>query len=477
LPVPTTPLAARGTSDTIVAIATAPGRGGVGVIRLSSSGPSAIENVVRQLLKKALATLEPRNVHYLSFFDIDEAQLDRGLAIYFPAPHSYTGEHVLELQGHGGPVILQLLLKAILACSCEGMPIRISEPGEFTQRAFLNDKMDLTQAEAVADLIDASTEQAAKQAVRSMSGEFSRAVNELVEAMVNLRMLVEATLDFPEEEIDFLEAADAAGKLLRIEQALTRIVSQAVQGALLREGLQVVLMGEPNVGKSSLLNALAGAEIAIVTPVAGTTRDKISQLIQIEGVPINVIDTAGLRETDDEVEKIGIEKTRQAIGQADIVVWLQDVQQYLDSPVDSVLAIPSDLPCGIVINAPLLKVFNKVDLRSDSDRSQLLNSDTELFISAKNKLGIDPLRQTLLRLAGWQHGEGVYLARERHLVALRAAQMHVGVAQQWMRTKGVGLELVAEELRQAQAQLSSITGEFTADDLLGVIFSRFCIGK
>jgi tRNA modification GTPase len=473
-PVTAMPLIA---SVAIVAIATAPGRGGVGVIRLSSSRPSAIENVVRQVLKKTLTLLEPRNVHYLSFFDADDAQLDRGLAIYFPAPHSYTGEHVLELQGHGGPVILQLLLKAILACSSESVPIRISEPGEFTQRAFLNDKMDLAQAEAVADLIDASTEQAAKQAVRSLSGEFSRAVNELVEAMVNLRMLVEATLDFPEEEIDFLKAADATGKLQAIEQALARIVSQATQGALLREGLQVVLMGEPNVGKSSLLNALAGAEIAIVTPVAGTTRDKISQLIQIEGVPINIIDTAGLRATDDEVEKIGIEKTRQAISQADIVVWLQDVQHYFNSSDGFASAMPSEIPCGVAINAPLLKVFNKVDLRSDSDRSHLINSDTELFISAKNKLGIDALRQTLLRLAGWQQGEGVYLARERHLVGLRAAQTHVDIAQQWMQTEGVGLELVAEELRQAQAQLSSITGEFTADDLLGVIFSRFCIGK
>jgi tRNA modification GTPase len=465
----TTTTATTATAVAIVAIATAPGRGGVGVVRLSCLRRDALELVVERLLAKTLAELTPRSAHYLSFFDADKQRLDRGLAIYFPAPHSYTGEHVLELQGHGGPVILQLLLQSILACSSENTPIRISEPGEFTQRAFLNDKMDLAQAEAVADLIDASTEQAARQAVRSMSGEFSSAVNSLVEQLVNLRMLVEATLDFPEEEIDFLKAADAQGKLHLVESTLARILSQATQGALLREGLQVVLMGEPNVGKSSLLNALAGAEIAIVTPVAGTTRDKVSQLIQIQGVPVNVIDTAGLRDTEDEVEKIGIQRTRQAISEADVVVWLQDVRQrHQDQTI---------LPAAIASNVPVLKVFNKVDLDRTNDTSLFINTDTELFVSAKNLQGIEELRLTLLRLAGWQQGEGVYLARERHLLALRAGFEHVKIAQSWIKAKGAGLELVAEELRQAQVQLSSITGEFTADDLLGVIFSRFCIGK
>jgi tRNA modification GTPase len=454
----------------VVAIATAPGRGGVGVVRLSSPQPQTLEHVVSNVLKETLASLTPRSARYASFFDSDATRLDRGLVIYFPAPHSYTGEYVLEFQGHGGPVILQLLLKSILACSSELFPIRLSEPGEFTQRAFLNDKMDLAQAEAVADLIDASTEQAAKQAVRSLTGDFSKVVNDLVEQVVNLRMLVEATLDFPEEEIDFLKAADAAGKLQQIENSLIRILSQATQGALLRDGLQVVLMGMPNVGKSSLLNALAGAEIAIVTPVAGTTRDKISEVIQIEGVPINIIDTAGLRDTEDEVEKIGIQKTRQAISEADVVVWLQEAKQR-----DPNLSAESVL--GVTFNSPLLKVYNKVDLCTDVEISRCVNSDTELFISAKNRLGIHELRNALLRLAGWREGEGVYLARERHLVALRASLAHVEVARRWMTMQGVGLELVAEELRQTQVQLSSITGEFTADDLLGVIFSRFCIGK
>jgi tRNA modification GTPase len=460
-------------SSAIVAVATAPGRGGVGVVRVSSPTITALEAITKSLLSRCLSNLEPRKAHYLNFAD-----LDQGLAIYFPAPHSYTGENVLELQGHGGPVILKLVVDAVLACSSPEVTIRLAEPGEFTKRAYLNDKIDLAQAEAVADLIDASTEQAARSAVRSLSGEFSAAIHSLVESVINLRMLVEATLDFPDEEIDFLQAADARGKLQSICEQVDLVFARATQGAILREGLQVVLMGEPNVGKSSLLNALAGSDVAIVTPIAGTTRDKVVQAIQIEGVPINIIDTAGLRSTDDAVEKIGISRTKEAIAQADVVIWLQDATAVVGA-AEPALRQAFDESFGLSIKVPRLIVFNKVDLLTSTELEQFPIEENTLLLSAKKGSGLPALRAKLLSIAGWQQGQGTYLARERHLVAMRSAKEHLGQALGYLFStgKGIGLELVAEELRLAQDQLSSITGEFTADDLLGEIFTRFCIGK
>ena len=409
----------------------------------------------------------------MPFLDDSGSALDRGIALYFPAPHSYTGEHVLELQGHGGPVVLQLVLQRCIEAG-RAFGLRLAEPGEFTRRAFLNDKLDLAQAEAVADLIEASTEAAARSAGRSLDGAFSRDIHALVEEVITLRMLVEATLDFPEEEIDFLEAADARGKLARIRERLTHVLSEARQGALLREGLSVVLAGQPNVGKSSLLNALAGAELAIVTPIAGTTRDKVAQTIQIEGIPLHVIDTAGLRDTEDEVEKIGIARTWSEIERADVVLHLLDARTGM-TVEDG--AIADRFPSGV----PVVRVLNKTDLTGLAPAVTALDADLELSevrLSAKQGDGVALLREELLRIAGWQAGaESVYLARERHLTALRAAQEHLATAAAHADQNAQALDLFAEELRLAQDQLNSITGEFSSDDLLGVIFSRFCIGK
>ncbi|WP_133649743.1 tRNA uridine-5-carboxymethylaminomethyl(34) synthesis GTPase MnmE [Paraburkholderia flava] len=460
-------------SDPIVAIATAPGRGGIGVVRISfgRAGEAAAQPLMQALTGQTLA---PRHASYVPFLDGNGEALDRGIALYFPAPNSYTGEYVLELQGHGGPIVLQLVLQRCLAA---GRPfgLRLAEPGEFTRRAFLNDKLDLAQAEAVADLIEASTEAAARSAGRSLDGAFSRDIHALVEETITLRMLVEATLDFPEEEIDFLEAADARGKLTRIREQLTRVLADAKQGALLREGLSVVLAGQPNVGKSSLLNALAGAELAIVTPIAGTTRDKVAQTIQIEGIPLHVIDTAGLRDTEDEVEKIGIARTWNEIERADVVLHLLDARSGL-TPED--VAIAMRFPAGV----PVVRVVNKTDLTGQPAAVTLTesagNDVREVRLSAKQGDGIGLLREQLLQIAGWQAGqESLYLARERHLIALRAAQEHLALAAQHADQNSQALDLFAEELRLAQEQLNSITGEFTSDDLLGVIFSRFCIGK
>jgi tRNA modification GTPase len=463
-------------SDPIVAIATAPGRGGIGVVRISCgrAGDAAASALMRALCDQLLA---PRHASYVPFVDAGGNVLDRGIALNFPAPHSYTGEHVLELQGHGGPIVLQLVLQRCLEA---GKPfgLRLAEPGEFTRRAFLNDKLDLAQAEAVADLIEASTEAAARSAGRSLEGAFSRDIHALVDEVIALRMLVEATLDFPEEEIDFLEAADAHGKLAHIRTRLADVLDEARQGALLREGLSVVLAGQPNVGKSSLLNALAGAELAIVTPIAGTTRDKVTQTIQIEGIPLHVIDTAGLRETEDEVEKIGIARTWGEIERADVVLHLLDARFGRTGDDD---AIATRFPTGV----PVVRVLNKTDLTDSApsvDRLGELNGSgtdvCEVRLSAKNGEGIDLLRAELLRIAGWQAGtESIYLARERHLIALREARAHLELAAEHAQQGNQALDLFAEELRLAQEALNSITGEFTSDDLLGVIFSRFCIGK
>ncbi len=462
-------------SDPIVAIATAPGRGGIGVVRISCgrAGEAAAATLMRALCAQ---TLEPRHASYVAFVDAGGAALDRGIALYFPAPHSYTGEHVIELQGHGGPVVLQLVLQRCLEAG-KAFSLRLAEPGEFTRRAFLNDKLDLAQAEAVADLIEASTEAAARSAGRSLEGAFSRDIRALVDEVIALRMLVEATLDFPEEEIDFLEAADAHGKLAHIRERLDHVLAEARQGALLREGLSVVLAGQPNVGKSSLLNALAGAELAIVTPVAGTTRDKVAQTIQIEGIPLHIIDTAGLRETEDEVEKIGIARTWSEIEKADVILHLLDARIGVTAE-DALIAtrFPTEMP--------VVRILNKTDLTDigpEVNRLAAADGDggvCEIRLSAKKSEGIDLLRAELLRIAGWQAGtESVYLARERHLIALRAAHEHLALAAEHAEAGNQSLDLFAEELRLAQEELNSITGEFTSDDLLGVIFSRFCIGK
>ncbi len=472
---PCSPMLARH-HQAIAAIATAPGRGAVGIVRVSG----------RQLapLVEALCgrILKPREASYLPFRAQDGSIIDQGLAIFFPAPHSFTGEDVLELQAHGGPVVLQLLLARCLEAAAQvepatGQPrlagLRVAEPGEFSQRAFLNDKIDLAQAEAIADLIDASTEAAARSASRSLSGVFSAEIHSLRDALIHLRMLVEATLDFPEEEIDFLRQADASGQLSRLQQILGMVLQRSRQGALLRDGLKVVIAGQPNVGKSSLLNALAGAELAIVTPIAGTTRDKVQQTIQIEGVPVHVIDTAGLRDSSDEVEKIGIAHAWDAIEAADAVLFLHDLtrMQMIDyAAADAVIA--GTLAQKLSSKVPVIDVWNKLDANT------LALPTDGLALSAKTGAGLDALRRQLLALAGWQStAEGVYLARVRHVEALRRVDGHLMEAAAHLAVQAQSLDLLAEELRLAQNALSEITGEFTSDDLLGVIFSQFCIGK
>lgn len=451
----------------IAAIATAPGRGGIGVVRASGKSLPALIDALFPGVK-----LTPRHATYLPFRAANGDTIDEGLALYFKGPHSYTGEDVLELQGHGGPVVLQMLLQRVLEAGSP-LGLRLAEPGEFTRRAFLNDKLDLAQAEAVADLIDASTEAAAKSASQSLTGAFSQVVHKLVDQTINLRMLVEATLDFPEEEIDFLEKSNARGQLAGITEALENVFRQAAQGALLREGLNVVLVGQPNVGKSSLLNALAGAEVAIVTPIAGTTRDKVTETIQIEGIPLNIIDTAGIRSNDDidVVERIGIERTWGEVGKADVILHLLDANLGPSLEDERIVA---GFPPGV----PVLRIWNKIDLSGHKPSMDVSPDATHLYLSAHEQLGIDLLRAELLRIAGWQQtGESLYLARERHLIALRAAREHLELARQHAMQDDQSLDLFAEELRLAQEQLSSITGQFTPDDLLGVIFSRFCIGK
>ena len=452
--------------DPIVAITTAPGRGAVGIVRVSGKH---IAPVIEAVCGRPL---QARQATYLPFKDAHGVAIDQGLALHFPAPHSYTGEDVLELQAHGGPVVLQLLLARCL----EAMPqLRVAQPGEFTERAFLNDKIDLAQAEAIADLIDASTETAARSAARSMSGEFSLAVNTLLEQLIHLRMLVEATLDFPEEDIDFLQKADAQGQLERLQATLAGVMQRAVQGALLREGIKVVIAGQPNAGKSSLLNALAGAELAIVTPIAGTTRDKVSQLIQIEGVPLHVVDTAGLRDALDEVEKIGVERAWAEIASADAVLFLHDLTRHVGDYRAADAHIAEVLTRELPRNTPIIDVWNK----SDAAGPEVLGSISGgVRISAKTGDGLQALRAQLLQVVGWQAApEGVFMARERHVRALRQVADQLAKADAQLHAARPALDLLAEDLRQAQLHLSEITGAFTPDDLLGEIFSRFCIGK
>ena len=470
--------------DPIAAIATAAGRGAVGIVRVSGVG---LAPYVQALLGRSL---QPRHAHYLPFPDAQGQPIDQGLALFFPAPHSYTGEDVLELQAHGGPVVLQLLLARCLEVASQPNPasgqavlarLRLAQPGEFTQRAFLNDKIDLAQAEAIADLIDASTAAAARSASRSLSGAFSHEIHGLRDALIHLRMLVEATLDFPEEDIDFLTKADARGQLSKIEQALAQVRQRAQQGALLREGIKVVIAGQPNAGKSSLLNALAGAELAIVTPIAGTTRDKVQQTIQIEGVPLHVIDTAGLRDSDDEVERIGIARAWDEIAAADAVLFLHDLTRveqadYAAADADIARTLQDRLPAQV----PVIHVWNKTDMAAadvQSRHTAQLNAE-QIALSARTGDGLDALRKRLLEVAGWQSApEGLYLARARHVEALQAVDAHLEMADEQLAAQSAHLDLLAEELRLAQLSLNSITGEFSSDDLLGVIFSSFCIGK
>ncbi|MDP3824092.1 MAG: tRNA uridine-5-carboxymethylaminomethyl(34) synthesis GTPase MnmE [Burkholderiales bacterium] len=450
--------------DPIVAVATASGRGAVGIVRASGRDLRALIDAL------CARPLEARRATYLPFADGTGGVIDQGLAIHFPAPHSYTGEDVLELQAHGGPVVLQLLLARCLEAGA-AIGLRLAEPGEFTERAFLNDKLDLAQAEAVSDLIEASTEAAARSAGRSLSGAFSSEVNRLRDRLVTLRMLVEATLDFPEEEIDFLEKANARGRLNDIEDSVAAVLDRARHGALLREGIKVVIAGQPNVGKSSLLNALAGAELAIVTPIAGTTRDKVSETIQIEGVPVHVIDTAGLRDSDDEVERIGIARSWSEIEGADAVLFMHDLTRLGEPGYDAGEArIEARLPGVLLKTNRLLHVFNKADAAPAAGAG--------LVISARTGEGIEALRYQLLELAGWHaQPEGVFIARTRHVQALRRTGEHLQRAQAQAARADAALDLLAEELRLAHDALGEITGAFTPDDLLGEIFSRFCIGK
>jgi tRNA modification GTPase len=442
--------------DNIAAIATAPGRGGIGVVRVSGQGLAAMAATLtgRQL--------SPRTASYTPFLAADGSVLDQGIALFFPAPHSYTGEEVLELQGHGGPAVLQSVLHR-----CLELGARLAQPGEFTQRAFLNDKMDLAQAESVADLIDATTEQAARSAMRSLQGEFSAAIHGAVEKLIDLRMLVEATLDFPEDEIETSDRQLCADKLARVSAELERIATLAKQGSILREGAQVVLVGAPNAGKSSLLNRFAGEEVALVSEIPGTTRDAIRQSLQVRGVPLHLIDTAGLRESNDVVEQMGMERTRQALSRADAMLVLLDESQPRAEPDDQVIL--AQLPA----RTPRLYLHNKIDLSGHQPGVEVRGEETHLYLSAKTGAGMPLLEEHLLAVIGWHQETGVFMARERHLEALSAAARHLADAGQQLDRP----ELFAEELREAQEALNSITGEFSADDLLGEIFSRFCIGK
>lgn len=452
------------TNDTIIAQATPPGRGGIGILRIS--GPKVIE-VARIVLGKLP---QPRYADYLPFYDSKGKVLDQGIALYFPASNSFTGEDVLELQGHGGPVIIDLLLKRILAID----EIRIANPGEFSERAFLNDKMDLTQAEAIADLIDASTEQAARSAVNSLQGVFSQQIYDMVEALTNLRIYVEAALDFPDEEIDFLSDGKIETKLNEVIAHLDSVHSQAYQGSLLREGMKVVIAGRPNAGKSSLLNALSGREAAIVTDIAGTTRDVLCEHIHIDGMPLYIIDTAGLREATDEVERIGVERAWQEIEQADHILFMVDsTTTKATEPEQIWLEFMARLPKSL----PITVIRNKVDITNEPIAITKVHNYSLIRLSAYRKDGIDLLRQHLKDSIGFnQYAEGRFLARRRHIQALNIAAEHLKQGYKQLVVSHSG-ELLAEELRLTQQALSEITGQFSSDDLLVRIFSSFCIGK
>jgi tRNA modification GTPase len=447
-------------NELIAAIATPAGRGGIGIVRLS--GPD-LSRVVEGIVGRPLT---PRVATSTDFVGAHGETLDQGLALYFPAPASYTGETVLELHGHGGPAVLAQILRR-----CLELGARLAQPGEFTKRAFLNGKIDLAQAEGVADLIDAATATAARAAARSLSGAFSAEVRALVEGLTELRMFTEATLDFPDEDIEFMQRSDASGKLAKLRERLDSIAARARQGSLLREGLDVVLIGQPNVGKSSLLTPLAGDEVAIVTPHAGTTRDAIRSSVEIRGIPLHIIDTAGLRESADPVERIGIERTWATIARADLALIVTDAR---DAGADADAAIVARLPPSL----RRIAVRNKIDLAGIEPKRAAPAGAEEVWLSAKTGAGVELLRDAMLAAAGVHEDmEGTFLARERHLHALRIAGTHLDEAAGHLQASPPPLELFAEELRGAQQALAAITGDVSADDLLGVIFSRFCIGK
>ena len=466
--------------DPIIALATPPGRGAVGVVRLSGKH---LLNFAQELTNRQLT---PRVAQLVTIKDQHGDNIDQVLAIFFPAPHSYTGEDVLELQGHGGPVVLQMLLQNCLQLGLQKNPndlallphLRLAHPGEFTARAYLNHKLDLAQAEAVADLIDANTEAAVRSAGRSLEGVFSKQVNELKDLLVHLRTQIEACLDFPEEDIDFIKQMQVEQQLLALEQKTRELLAQAQHGRILRDGLKLVIAGQPNAGKSSLLNALSGADVAIVTAIAGTTRDVLTQSIQIQGVPVHVLDTAGLRESAlaDEVEQIGMDRAWDQIGHADIVLLLNDLSRETQSDYASAqTSLMQDIQQALAPHTKLLIVNNKMDATAPH---QTLNTQA-LNISAKTGDGLDKLKARILDMAGWQAGlnEGVFTARTRHLDALQTVLSHLLQGTQFMQLDAVPLDLMAEECRLAQTHLSLLTGNYSADDLLGEIFSRFCIGK
>lgn len=452
------------TNDTIVAQATPPGRGGVGIVRVS--GPAA-KTVAEHILGYCPA---PRRAEYLPFKDLNNTLLDEGIALFFQGPNSFTGEDVLELQGHGGPVLIDMIIKAIL----DFPEVRPARPGEFSERAFLNDKLDLTQAEAIADLIDTTSEQAAKAALQSLQGGFSHEIDQLVDQVIHLRMYVEAAIDFPDEEIDFLSDGKVSGDLEAIIDRLHQVMVQAKQGSLLREGMKVVIAGRPNAGKSSLLNALAGRESAIVTAIAGTTRDVLREHIQIDGMPLHIIDTAGLRESPDEVERIGIQRAWDEIRAADRVLFMVDATETnaihpADIWPEFFEQLPDDLPFTVI--------RNKVDLNEEPVAIEDIHGIPVLHLSAKTGHGIELLREHLKHCVGYTAtSEGSFMARRRHLDALERAREHLMIGQEQLELNLAG-ELLAEELRLTQQHLNEITGEFTSDDLLGKIFSSFCIGK
>ena len=442
--------------DTIAAIATASGAGGIGVVRVSGA---LSQSIATQILNHCPA---PRHAVYLPFYDANQELIDRGIAIFYQAPHSYTGEDILELQAHGGMALMQILL-----ARCIELGARQAEPGEYTRRAYLNDKIDLAQAEAVADVINASTIEGARSAVRSLSGEFSNSINLVLAQLINLRIYVEACLDFPEEEVDFISQGKVAENLSAIATELKLVFVKAKQGSLLREGVHVILIGQPNVGKSSLMNRLSGEEVAIVTPVAGTTRDPIKNIIQINGLPLHVIDTAGLRETNDEVEKIGIARTYRALENAQVALLLVDAAHGIGGNEKSILTrLPQEIG--------KIWVHNKIDTTKETAKAVEKSGETHIYLSAKTGEGVELLKQQLLNIVGYQQNtEGVFMARARHLEALKLVDTHLQQAQKNINQA----ELAAEELRLAQEALGTITGEFTPDDLLGEIFSKFCIGK
>jgi len=444
------------TTETIAAIATPSGRGGVGILRVSGLQ-------TRQIAQEILGALpKPRQATYLPFLDQKNEIIDQGIALFFPGPHSFTGEDVLELQGHGGPVVLDCLLRRVLSVGA-----RLARPGEFSERAFLNNKIDLAQAEAIADLIDACSEQAARSALKSLQGEFSRRIQAIVSELIQLRIYVEAAIDFPAEEIDFIEESDVQEQLKSLIIAIENLHKSAYQGALLQEGMNVVIVGKPNAGKSSLLNNLSHKDAAIVTEVPGTTRDILKEIIHIDGLPLHIIDTAGLRETQDIVEQEGIRRTHAAIEKADVILWINDARENFHT----------ELPIQWNKKTPILVIRNKIDLIGELP--SISNNDvyTVISISAKHNQGLDLLKERLKQIIGFtSHCEDVFIARRRHLTAIDKSLLHLTEGLHQLSAHRSS-ELLAEDLRQAQHALNEITGEFSADDLLGKIFSSFCIGK